>query len=237
MPIAQKNDRRGANRDRVELGHVLRCVLEDVGDDLHRELRRIDVRVTYHELLENIVLDRTGKLIERAALLQTGHDVECHDRKYGAVHGHRHRHLVERNAVEQNLHVLYRADRHTGLADVTYNTRVIGVVTAVRGEVECHRQTLLSGSKVAAVECVGLLGGRETCILTYGPGTHYVHRRIGTAQERSYAGGIVEVLHALEVFSRIGSFDGYPFGSQPRLLSSGFFGAAALGSVAFVCKI
>ena len=78
------------NRDRVELGHVLRGVLEDVGDDAHRELGRINIGVAHHELLEDVVLDRTGHLVERTALFQTRHDVEGQNRQHGAVHGHRH---------------------------------------------------------------------------------------------------------------------------------------------------
>ena len=35
------------NGDAVELRHVLRGELEDVGDDAHRELRRIDIGVTH----------------------------------------------------------------------------------------------------------------------------------------------------------------------------------------------
>ena len=45
------------DRDRVELRHLSRRVGEDVGDDPHRGLRRVDVGVADHELLEDVVLD------------------------------------------------------------------------------------------------------------------------------------------------------------------------------------
>jgi hypothetical protein len=45
-------------------------------------------------------------------------------------------HLVERNAVEQDLHVLDRVDRHAGLADIARHARVVAVVAAVGGQVE-----------------------------------------------------------------------------------------------------
>ena len=50
------------DRDRVELRHVPRGVGEDVGDDPQRWLRRIDVGVADHELLEDVVLDGPGEL-------------------------------------------------------------------------------------------------------------------------------------------------------------------------------
>ncbi len=221
--------------DRVELGHVLRGVLEDVGDDAHGELGRINIGVAHHELLEDVVLDRTRELVERAALLQTRDDVEGQNGQHGTVHGHRHRHAVEGDAVEEDLHVLDRADRHAGLAHVAHHARVVGVVATVRSQVEGHRQTLLAGREVAAVEGVRLLGGREAGILADGPRTHDVHGRVGAAQEGGHACRIVQVLHPFEVLGRVGALDGDALGRQPRLdLAAALGGAAALAAGAFV---
>ena len=107
------------DRDRVELRHVLRRVLEDVSDDTHREFRWVDVGVTHHELLEDVVLDRTSHLIKLSPLLQPSVDVECHDRKHSTIHRHRDGHLVEGDTIEEHLHILQRADRHPSLTDVT----------------------------------------------------------------------------------------------------------------------
>ena len=74
----------------------------------------------------------------RHALLLGGHDVARQHRQHGAVHGHRHAHLVERNAVEQELHVLDGIDRDASLADVADDARVVAVVAAMGGEIERH---------------------------------------------------------------------------------------------------
>jgi hypothetical protein len=47
------------DRDRVELRHVRRRVLDDVAHDPHARRRRIDVGVADHELLQDVVLDRS----------------------------------------------------------------------------------------------------------------------------------------------------------------------------------
>ena len=122
--------------DGVELRHVLRGVLEDIGDDTHREFRRIDIGVTHHELLKDIVLYRTSHLLKLGSLLQTRIDVECKHRKYGTVHSHRYRHLIQGYTLEENLHILKRADRYTSLAYVTNNTLMISVITTMSSEVE-----------------------------------------------------------------------------------------------------
>ena len=216
------------DRDRVELRHILRRVLENIGDDLQRKFGRVNISIAHHELLQDVVLDRTAELVERAALLQTGHDVERQHRQYGAVHRHRDGHLIQRNAVEQHLHILHRADRHAGLADVADYARMIGVVTAVRSEVERHRKPFLAGSQVTAIERVRFGRGRKTGVLTDRPRTHHVHRTVRTAQERRDTGGIIQVLHAFEVFGRIGSFHGDVLGSYPGLVFLAPFRAAAL---------
>ncbi len=97
-----------ADRDAVEARHPLGAVAEDVADDPHRGRRAVDVGVADHELLQDVVLDRPRELRGRHALLLGRDDVEGHDRQHGPVHGHRHGHLVERDPVEENLHVLDR---------------------------------------------------------------------------------------------------------------------------------
>ena len=218
------------DRDRVELRHILRRVLEDVSDDTHREFGWVDVGVTHHELLEDVILDRTSHLIKLSTLLETCVDIECHDRKYGTIHRHRDGHLVEGDTIEEHLHILQRADRYPSLTDVTDYTRVVSVVPTVGSKVEGYRKTLLTRGKVTAIEGVRLFSRREACILTDRPRTHSVHTAIRTAQVRRNTGSIVEVFHPFEVVRRVDGLDedllgGTPYGAV-ILLRSPFDGAS-----------
>ena len=132
------------DRDRVELRHVRRGVGEDVGDDAHRGFGRIDVGVAHHELFEDVVLDRAGELFGRHALLLGRDDVERQHRQHRAVHGHRHAHLVERDAGEQRAHVVDRVDRDARHADVARDARMVGIVAAMGREIEGDREALLA---------------------------------------------------------------------------------------------
>src|SRR5581483_10635711 len=182
------------DRDRVEARHLLARVLDDDGDDPHRGRGRVDVRVPDHELLQDVVLDGPGELRARHALLLTRDDEAREDRQDGAVHRHRHRHLVERYAVEDDLHVLDRIDRDARLPDVADDARVIAVVAAVGGEVEGDREARLPAGEVRAVEGVRLLRGREATVLPDRPRPLRVHRRVRAAEEREGAGdGVREV--------------------------------------------
>ncbi len=202
--------------DGVELGHILRGVLEDVGDDTHREFRRVDVGVAHHKLLEDVILYGTGHLLELGALLQTGVDVECQHGQHGAVHGHRHRHLVEWYAVEEHFHVFYRADRHTGLAHIAHHTGVVGVVAAVCSQVKGHGQTFLTGGEIAAVESVGLRSGGESGILADSPGAQGIHGRVRATQEGRQTRHVVEVFESLQVILCIYGFYFDELGSGPE---------------------
>src|SRR5207237_1066098 len=80
-------------------------------------------------------------------------------RQHGAVHGHRHGDLVERDAVEEYFHVLDGIDGDAGLAHVAADARVVGVVAAVGGQVEGHRDALAAAGQRPLVEGIGLKGG------------------------------------------------------------------------------
>src|SRR5947209_5039977 len=61
---------------------------------------------------------------------------------------------------------------------------MVGVITAMGGEVERDRETLLSGGEVAPIERVRLGRGGESGVLPDRPGLVDVHRRVGPADER-----------------------------------------------------
>ena len=210
------------DRDRVELRHVLRGELEDVGDDLHRGCGRIDVGVPHHVFLEDVVLDRAGELVESGSLFEGGDDVEREHGKHRAVHGHGDRNLVERDAVEEDLHVEDRVDGHAGLADIADDAFMIRVIAAVGGEVEGDGEAFLSGCQIPAVEGVGFLGGGEPGVLADGPRLETIHRGIGAAQKGRDAGLVVQVLHASEVVFGVERLDGDFFHRVPDNLADGF---------------
>jgi hypothetical protein len=114
-----------ANRDAVELRHVRRAIPEDLADDPHRGARRIDVRVPDHELFQNVVLNGSTQFLRSNALLLARDDVERHDRQDGSVHGHRNRHLVQRDLAEEDLHIFYGVNGHACFTDVSEYSLVV----------------------------------------------------------------------------------------------------------------
>ena len=152
----------------------------------------------------------------RDALLFAGHDVERHDRQDGAVHGHGDGHLVERNLAEEDLHVLDRIDGHAGFADVAHHAFVVGIVAAMGGQIEGHRQAFLTSGEVAPVEGVRFFGGGEAGVLADGPGLHGVHGGVRAAQEGRNPGGVFQVLHRVEVVGGVMALDRNSLMGHPR---------------------
>ena len=149
------------------------------------------------------------------ALLFGRHHVTRQHRQHRAVHGHGHTHLVQRNLVEQNLHVLDRVDRHTGLAHVAGHARVVGVVAAVRGQIERHRHALPAGRQRLAVKRVGFFGGRKTGVLANGPGPHRVHGGLRAAQVGLKPRQGVGVGQVLRVLGGVQRLDRNAIGRDP----------------------
>ncbi len=182
------------NGNGIELRHVLGGVFEDITDDTHGHGRRINVGVTNHEFLQDIVLNGALENLLVYALFDAGGNEECQNRKYGTVHGHGYGHLVQRNSVKQNVHIEHGANGYACFTNVAYYTGVIGIVAAVGRKVECNGQTFLACCQVSLVECVGFFSGREACVLADGPWTEYIHGGVWSAEERRNTAHEIQVV-------------------------------------------
>ena len=192
------------------------CV-DDVADDAHARRGRVDVGVADHELFEDVVLDRPRELVLAHTLLLGGDDVTREHRQDRAVHRHRHRHLVERDAVEEDLHVLDGVDRDARLADVADDARMVAVVAAVRREIERDRQPHLPGREVLAVERVRLLGRRKARVLADRPRAIRVHRGArARGRTAPMPGSTTDRFERLEVGRGVERLDRDALGRLPR---------------------
>ncbi len=61
---------------------------EDIGDQAHRRLRRIDIRPACDEFFEDVVLDRAGDLIRRNSLFLGDSNVHAKQDRCGGIDGH-----------------------------------------------------------------------------------------------------------------------------------------------------
>jgi hypothetical protein len=70
------------------------------------------------------------------ALLACDGDVETKERRSRGVDRHRGRDGVERNAVEESLHVCERVDGDADFADLRRRQQVVGIESDLRREIE-----------------------------------------------------------------------------------------------------
>ena len=95
---------------------------------------------------------------------------------------------VERDAVEEDLHVLDGVDGDAGLADIAGDARMVAVIAAMGGEIEGDGEALLAGGEGLAVEIVAFARGGEAGILPDGPGAVGIHGGADAAGEGRDAG-------------------------------------------------
>ena len=130
--------------DRIEFWHFTGSIFNNVGHDPHRWFGGVDIGVADHEFLEDIVLDGARQGGAWHALLLSRDNETGQHRDDRAIHRHRHRNFVERNAVEQNLHILDAVDCDPGFAHIALDSWVVTVITAVGGKIESDGHTLLA---------------------------------------------------------------------------------------------
>ncbi len=124
------------DRDRVKARHMRSGVGNDVGNDPHRFLWGINIGITDHELFQDVVLQRTGKTRLIHTLLFPGNNKHGKYGNHRAIHGHGNRHLVQRNSVEQNSHILDGINSDSGHTDVSGDPRMVRVITPVGGKIK-----------------------------------------------------------------------------------------------------
>ena len=177
-----------ADRDRVPLRQFTLAEREDVGDDPQRRGWRVDVGPAREVLLQDVVLDRAAQRRQRDGLAPRDRCVERQQDDRRRVDGHRRRHAVERNAVEQFRHVLDRVDGHADAADLASCQRVVGVVTHLRRQIEGDAQAVDPLRQQVSIALVGLGCRRKPGVLPHGPQPAAIHRRLDAAGEGECAG-------------------------------------------------
>ena len=143
--------------------------LDRVGDEPQRRAGRPDPRAAADVLLEDVVLDRAAELRPVDALLLADGDVEREQDRGGAVDREAGADPVERDLVEEDLGVGERVERDADPADLLLDVGVVGVVAALRREVERDRQAGAALREQVAVALVRLLGGAEARVLADRP--------------------------------------------------------------------
>ena len=116
----------------------------------------------------------------------------------GRVDGHRGGDVGEREAVEQDLHVLQRGDGDAALAELAEGLGGVGVVAVERGHVEGDREAGVALREQVLEAGVGLLGGAEAGEHAHRPELAAVAGGVDAAGEGVLAG----VSDGLRVVSR-----------------------------------
>ena len=195
------------DRDGVPLGRFVIGPGEHVGNDAHGVADGIDVGSARNVLLEDVVLHGAGELLHVGSGAAGDGNVERQQNARRRVDGHRGGDLVERDAVEEPLHVLDGVDGHSHFTDLAECHGIVGVIADLRGQVESYRQPRGPVRNEEFVTAIALFRVSHPGVLTHGPETTAVHRGLDAAREGVFAGE-AEVALRIKICEVGGSVDG-----------------------------
>ena len=153
----------------------------------HRRLDREAPLLLGDVLLEDVGLDRAPEPLRGDPLLLGGDDVEGEQDRRRGVDRHRDGDLVERDPVEQRLHVVDRVEGDALDPDLAQRAPVVGVEAHQGRHVEGGREPVLAVLEQVAEARVGLLDRAEARELAHRPQPPPIHRRVDAAGERVLA--------------------------------------------------
>ena len=155
-------------------------VEEDVRDQAHGGPGREDVGAAGDVLLQDVVLGGAADLARVRPLLLGDGDVEREEDGRRGVDGHRGGDLVQRDAIEERLHVAQGADGDAHLPHLALHHGIVGVVADLGGQVEGDGEAGLPLGEQVLVPLVRLLGGAEAGVLAHGPEPAAIHGGLDT---------------------------------------------------------
>ena len=142
------------NADAIEFGHMLAGEFNDICNDAHRWIGRINECIAHHEFFQNIILNRSGKCVHCYALFLSGNNEHCENGNHSSIHSHGDRHCIERYSIKKCFHVFDRINRNACFSHITNHARMIRVISTMCGKIKCHRQSFLSGSKIPFIKTI-----------------------------------------------------------------------------------
>jgi hypothetical protein len=137
---------------------------------------------------QDVVLNRSVKLIRGDPLFLGHHDVHGQQDGGRSIDGHGSGNFFQRDLVEKGFHVPQRVDGHPYLSHLSLGQRMIGIVADLGRQVKGHGEAGLAVFQEVTVTPVRILSGPEPRILAHGPEAAPVHGGLDAAGVREFSG-------------------------------------------------
>ena len=155
--------------DSIPAWQVFRAILEHISNDAHRMFRRVNIGAACGILFQNIILHRAGELAYLHPLLFGDRDIERQQDAGRRVNRHRGADAVERQAVEQRLHIFQAGNRDANLAHFAFGHRMVRIVAHLRWQIKGDREPRRALREQEMVAFIRFFRRSEACILPHCP--------------------------------------------------------------------
>src|SRR2546425_7815495 len=129
-------------------------------------------------LFQNVSLNSSAQFSRFQTLSLCNANIHRGQNRCWSIDCHTGADLLQRYAIENDLHVFQRAHRHTATSDLALSPRTIGIIPIESRHVECDAQTRLSMFQQVVQTFVGIFRSSEAGEHAHRPWSSPVHRRV-----------------------------------------------------------
>ena len=144
---------------------------------------------------ENVVLNGAGEFAAVRALALRHQRVVSQQNSGGGIDGHRRGNVLQRDVLEETLHVGQGGNRHADAAHLAGGHRMVAVVAHLGGQIEGDRESSGALREQVTIAPVAFLGGAEAGVLAHGPQAAAVHLAVDAAGVRELTRVAETIVH------------------------------------------
>ncbi len=183
------------------MGRLTAAKVKNIGDETHGRPGRENIGSASNIFLEDVILHRAPQLIHGHTLSFAHRNHHRQQNGRWRIDRHADGDFIQGDAIQQQGHIIQAGNADAHFTHLTQRHGIIRIVANLGGQIKSDRKARLSLVEQEFIALVRLRRRTKPGILTHGPVTAAIHRRLDASGKRIFTGK-TELLVIISYFRR-----------------------------------